>query len=805
MGVGEASVSMSTEEFGRSPLPSSQSDNAAIEAEDAAPVQPASSAASEPTSILRKASFLRRKNSSKGDIEMEKLGGRDRAQSTSPAIKLPDVVLTLRARLQKKKQLKDLFTYLMLVVLFMIQLFLARDVGASNQVHFAMRDVLIAEEFPEPFSHVMKSYGDIGSIEEFWQWTQGPLETAIVDAVDSGEDVIYQYNRIVGAVRFRQLRVRSDRCSVDSIYDEISTQGCFPSYSTATRDKRPFGPNDEYEWRSADRLDTPTEFGRASYVIYDGSGHAADIRVGADIGDAFETLRNSSWIDSGTRAVFVTVNTFNANFQHFTLLKMVVEFTPGGGIYPWIKFKTFRLHPYLNPTDFFRATVEVALVALVLYFISVEVREYLEQVRAGNGRFAYFSDPWNLLDIANLSIFLIVILLNIAYLVHPARGRADFSSERYLGLDDVATDYTEIFDTNAANVLLTFIKIFKFLKVNPRMLLMWNTLGKASPDLLAFFLFFLIVFMGFAIMGHLLFGPDLWAFRDFLGSVTACANMIVGEFDYPALHGVHRVLGPMFFLFFILLVYFTLANMLLAIINDAFSVVKRETQHSSDLGRQIRKGLQRKLQRVKTILARRKTLTEDQLLIRLTESDLANRDEVSLRDVKGILGDSATEEQAQKLLHLSKKGTMMRLKADSLKAEEDDSKDDGQTSTASSDRGGKGKASAWSKARSVMQGAGRPDDGAQASTSAASAPAAAGPDDNDSADAVGDAPQLAKRVQALEGKVDEMIMLLRAMGETMTAKIEEEEVFQALEADDILTSTPRDAKEEEEPPGDRLV
>jgi hypothetical protein len=49
-------------------------------------------------------------------------------------------------------------------------------------------------------------------------------------------------NQIIGAVRFRQLRVKADSCTVSKEYREFQPV-CFAAvYTAETKDKEPFGP-----------------------------------------------------------------------------------------------------------------------------------------------------------------------------------------------------------------------------------------------------------------------------------------------------------------------------------------------------------------------------------------------------------------------------------------------------------------------------------------------------------------------------------------------------------------------------------
>ena len=51
--------------------------------------------------------------------------------------------------------------------------------------------------------------------------------------------------------------------------------------------------------------------------------------------------------------------------------------------------------------------------------------------------------------------------------------------------------------------------------------------AQAAGDLFAFLIFFMIVFFGFATMGHLLFGPTVYDFRTIFTSLMTCFRFIL--------------------------------------------------------------------------------------------------------------------------------------------------------------------------------------------------------------------------------------------------------------------------------------
>ena len=56
-------------------------------------------------------------------------------------------------------------------------------------------------------------------------------------------------------------------------------------------------------------------------------------------------------------------------------------------------------------------------------------------------------------------------------------------------------------------------------------------------------------------------------------------RLILGDFDFQGIKQANRVWGPVWFITYVLLVFFVLMNMFLAIINDTYSEVKEEVNN----------------------------------------------------------------------------------------------------------------------------------------------------------------------------------------------------------------------------------
>lgn len=69
---------------------------------------------------------------------------------------------------------------------------------------------------------------------------------------------------------------------------------------------------------------------------------------------------------------------------------------------------------------------------------------------------------------------------------------------------------------------------------------------------------FTIVFLAYAELGLILFGTVHPDFRTLRESFLTMMRMVLGDFDYEALEEANRVMAPIFFITFTIIVFFIL-------------------------------------------------------------------------------------------------------------------------------------------------------------------------------------------------------------------------------------------------------
>lgn len=542
---------------------------------------------------------------------------------------LERVLQKLRVDEYKRRMFRDFFFYVLFIVIFLTIIFLGRDIRRVYYVESALRDKFIEEEFLQNDSYIYKSFDDIGELSEFWQFMRGPFVGALASVNAFEQGYILSFNRIIGAPRIRQVRVR-DKCSLSAPLASFF-EHCYPNYEYDLRSTEPFGPDvDQYlaqlsnstaasnstvvdqsklrVWTFRENV-APPVYGWLS--SYEGDGFVVDLSYNSDVSRALiAELEASDWVDAQTRAVIVTVNVYNANINSFTTITMVVEIDASGGFSPWSYFRSFRADNYLDGDDKARLVLEVLFLAGLIGWIGYTLQQLFWIKRRGGSALMWFTRPWwNLVDMLNKVMLLSFVCVYLAHTLRLTWFRhritdldqtSDFSE-----LEDLGWSAEQMYYLIAANIFIGTLTIFKFLSVNLRMSMLWRTLMKASGDLLAFIIFFFIMFIGFVFTGNLLFGTALSNFRTVGRSFLTCFQMLLGEFTYEEMEERgNRVLAPIYFGLFMVLVFFVLVNMFVAIVTDSYAIVHEQVAQTDSIGTALRLQIQRSYAHARRNLAR---------------------------------------------------------------------------------------------------------------------------------------------------------------------------------------------------------
>ncbi|XP_062422535.1 polycystin-2-like protein 1 isoform X1 [Pungitius pungitius] len=430
------------------------------------------------------------------------------------------------------------------------------------------------------------NFQSIGSMADFWTYTQGPLLDGLYwtkwynnKSLNRGEQsFIYYENMLLGVPRMRQIKIVNNSCKVPKDFEDDIT-GCFDVYNEKKEDDHSFGVINGTAWTYHTEKEVKGSSHWGLLTTYSGAGYYQDLsRTKEESAIILGELVDNLWLDRGTRAAFIDFSAYNANINMFCVIRLVVEFPATGGAISSYQIRTVKLIRYINHWDYFVLGCEVVFCIFILYYVVEEILELRIH------RCSYFNSIWNILDIVVIMLAIVAIVFNIfrTIKVDNLLGKLLEQPGIYADFEFLAFWQTQYNNMNAVNLFFAWIKVFKYISFNKTMTQLSSTLGRCAKDILGFAIMFFIVFFAYAQLGYLLFGTEVESFSTFVKCIFTQFRIILGDFDYDAIDRANRVLGPIYFVTYVFFVFFVLLNMFLAIINDTYSEVKEELSSQKD-------------------------------------------------------------------------------------------------------------------------------------------------------------------------------------------------------------------------------
>ena len=376
----------------------------------------------------------------------------------------------------------------------------------------------------------------------------------------------------------------ADSCRYDSPLIRYLSSGCYGLYTMRNEDTDIYQPdwisapsnipaeNTSYElcprpWRyhSATDLKGVPMWGRTT--IYSGGGYVAEL--GYYISKAQEVIKElfyHNWIDRRSRGVFIELTVYNAQVNLFSVVTLLAEVMPTGGVVTFRRIDTIRVYRYLGKFGNLVLAAEL-IICLVILFLLYKVTK-----RLYHKKLAFFKKFWNLVDLFLVLFALVSIALYFVKMVNINETIKDLGENPF-----VFVSFSRLLTWNEIDTLmiafvvfLTTIKFLYLLRYNNHIKLLNRTFSNMRNEILLFMVQFMFWFLPFVLLAHMLFGAHLQEFISLPSSFQAMLNALLGAPYFHDLEQVDRVTGPILVLAYSLLMELILLNMFVSTINCAF-------------------------------------------------------------------------------------------------------------------------------------------------------------------------------------------------------------------------------------------
>mmetsp|Transcript_63812 Transcript_63812/g.157003 ORF Transcript_63812/g.157003 Transcript_63812/m.157003 type:complete len:889 (+) Transcript_63812:198-2864(+) len=272
-----------------------------------------------------------------------------------------------------------------------------------------------------------------------------------------------------------------------------------------------------------------------------------------------------------TRAVFVDFTAYLSNRRLFVIVTLLFEVTDMGVVTPSHTIHITDLH---QATALVWDILDYSVFGYAMMLMIVDTVKIWLQGRS------YFSNGWNLISWINYALFIASLILRVSldiqYSQIPNLQPMSTEAEAF-PWQNVAGDAELIDFMFAFNALLTWLRVLSHLEaISPRTRQLTLTITRSGSDLASLVVLFFVVVVGFSLGFHLAFGKLVRDHRDLTSSLGALFQAILGQFDYEVLKGVNKIMAPLLFISYMVIVFFLILNMFLAVVMKTYDQVQEE-------------------------------------------------------------------------------------------------------------------------------------------------------------------------------------------------------------------------------------
>ena len=311
---------------------------------------------------------------------------------------------------------------------------------------------------------------------------------------------------------------------------------------------------------------------------YGGGGYSFDLSFSNSTEAFLTSLKENSWIDSRTRAVFVEIAIYSAQVNLFGVATFLTEWIPTNGVIYFNNVKVARLYSFGNDFHIVTLVCQIFLTCFVVMFMYAEIKKMYKL------RKDYFRDPWNWLEMAQ-----IVLILTCTGALFQRTNFAQKSIEQMKSNPETFVSFIrtitwdEVFGYSLAFlVFFANLKLLKLIRFNHRIYQFTKTLSTAASPLMSFMIVFSIFYLAYSILFYAMFGSMLPEYRSFLSTIETLFNTVMGAFDFEIIRENNRILGPIIFFSFMMIMVMILLNVFLTILMDSYAEVQEDEHLTSE-------------------------------------------------------------------------------------------------------------------------------------------------------------------------------------------------------------------------------
>jgi hypothetical protein len=458
-----------------------------------------------------------------------------------------------------------------LAILFFLLLVVAfcKDTTRHFQLNKAM-ETMFVKDGPAPF-------GSISSLSDFWRWSKSDLLDRVTWDNWRDGDVASNHHGyvgnsvLIGRVSLRQLRVEEEPCMLPSRYANLFPS-CRYGYGSDNVNKNTYGGRN-LTWRYVDSGESPSEGTQGRHGYYDPSGYQVFLERNREKAyDQLIALQDAVWVDKLTRGVVVEFVVFHAPSNLFTSVKLLLEATPIGKVFPSSQIVSTHLFKYTTHYDNFVLVCELLLIVVAMFRLHIEIDDFLCL------RKDYIRNPWNCIQVGMLSLLLTYIVCYIyrfvivGELVELLRSTYH---EEFLDVSFVAF-WDQMLKSLLGFVLFTvLIQSLRLLRNNPVFAKLGGVYRQAAYEIVAFACIFGVWVCAYTSLGVALYASVTFDFSQWDLGLQAVTTLLTGHYALQQIELYDPTGARLYVVSFLILAVGSLTSYMFAVLSYHYKVYRK--------------------------------------------------------------------------------------------------------------------------------------------------------------------------------------------------------------------------------------
>ncbi|XP_041362971.1 polycystic kidney disease 2-like 1 protein [Gigantopelta aegis] len=208
-------------------------------------------------------------------------------------------------------------------------------------------------------------------------------------------------------------------------------------------------------------------------------------------------------------------------------------------------------------------------------------------VRLLKQRLTFFVQFWNIIELATVGLSFAAVVLYIIRLLFTNEALAKLRRNRRIFINFYHISVWDGFFVYVVAFLLALVtlRLVKVLGLTKFTRTVFTVLKHSSKTLPGFFFYIFLILLAFAACGTLFFGAFAKEYRDVITCLESIFSGVLGHTGFTKMNipAESSWFGLIYFITFIVIVTFTLANIFMSILLDTMDMLARDRSAERDL------------------------------------------------------------------------------------------------------------------------------------------------------------------------------------------------------------------------------